>query len=273
MALAGILGIAFFLCLAFYLFLIAPRFARRKKWPSGFFQHDFAHRGLHGGDIPENSLAAFELAANKGYGIELDVQLTRDGELVVHHDPTLKRTCGLDRAISEMSAGEIKGCFLGESGETVPTFQETLACVHGRVPLIVELKTAGKRNAELARKTYDALCSYGGKWVVESFDPRLLHWFRKNAPQVIRGQLAYDPRLGGPPGNGVGYWFLANLLMNCLSRPDFIAYCHETDRNLSFRIMRRMYHPVLVAWTVRSAEQYRRLQGRYDLQIFEGFEP
>ena len=271
MAVAGIVGMGALLCLALWVYLTAPRI--RRKWPDGILSCAFAHRGLHGGGIPENSLPAFELAAQKGYGIELDVRLTRDGCLAVHHDPTLKRTCGLDRAISGMRLEEIKACVLGSSGETVPTFQEALACVRGRAPLIVELKTAGKRNAELARKTYDALCSYGGKWVVESFDPRLMRWFRKNAPQAIRGQLAYDPRLGGPPGKGVGYWFLANLLMNCLSRPDFIAYCHETDRNLSFRMVRKLFHPVLVAWTVQSTEQYQKLQSRYDIQIFEGFEP
>ena len=270
---AGVLGAGLLLCLAFYLFLIAPRFPRRAQWPAAFFRYDFAHRGLHGDGIPENSLAAFDLAAEKGYGIELDVRLAKDGGLVVHHDPTLKRTCGVDRGISEMSVGEISGYPLGNSKEHIPSFQEALDCVRGRVPLIVELKTAGKRNAELAQKTYALLRAYGGDWIVESFDPRLMRWFRKHAPQAIRGQLAYDPRLGGPPGKGSLYWLGANLLMNWISRPDFVAYCHETDRNLSFRIVRKVFHPVLAAWTVRSAEQYQRLQGRYDIQIFEGFEP
>ena len=267
------LGIGFFLCLALYLFLTAPRFPRRKQWPDGFFQRDFAHRGLHGAAVPENSLSAFELAARKGYGIELDVQMTSDGELVVHHDGSLLRTCGADRKISEMTAGEIKGYALFDTGETIPLFQEALDLVHGRVPLIVELKTAGKRNEAFAQETYQALRRYGGDWVVESFDPRLMRWFRKNAPEAIRGQLAYDPRLGGPPGKGIMFWCLANLLMNFLSRPDFIAYCHETDRNLSFRVIRKLFRPALAAWTVRDADTYQRLRKRYDLQIFEGFEP
>lgn len=262
-----------FLCLAFYLFLIAPRFPRREQWPAGFFQHDFAHRGLHGGSVPENSLTAFELAAQKGYGIELDVQLTLDGELAVHHDASLNRTCGADRKISEMTAGEIRRYSLGETGEAIPFFHEALDRVHGRVPLIVELKTAGRRNEELARKAYDTLRQYQGDWVVESFDPRLMRWFRKNAPQAIRGQLAYDPRLGGPPGKGVGYMCLAYLLMNFLSRPDFVAYCHETDRNLSFRLARKIFRPVLVAWTVKDRTVCGQLRNQYDLQIFEGFEP
>lgn len=269
----AVLGMGLSLCLALYLFLIAPRFPRRKQWPADFFRYDYAHRGLHGSGVPENSLVAFALAAEKGYGIELDVHLTLDGELVVHHDASLLRTCGVDRRISDMTMGEIRQCSLGDSSEHVPSFQEALDCVHGRVPLIVELKTAEKRNAELAQKVFEQLTKAGGDWVVESFDPRLMRWFRRHAPQVIRGQLAFDPRLGGPTGSGFGYWCLANLLMNCISRPDFVAYCHETDRNLSFSLVRTVFRPVLAAWTVQSQETCQRLRGRYDLQIFEGFEP
>ena len=269
----GVLGMGLLLCLALYLFLIAPRFPRRKQWPASFFRYDYAHRGLHGNGVPENSLSAFALAAEKGYGIELDVHLTLDGELAVHHDASLLRTCGVDRRISQMTLGEIKGFTLDNSGETIPSFQETLECVRGRVPLIVELKTAGKRNAEFAQKVFEQLSKYGSDWVVESFDPRLMHWFRRNAPQVIRGQLAFDPRLGGPPGSGIGSWFLSNLFMNCISRPDFVAYCHETDRNISFRFVRLLFRPVLIAWTVKNRETCRRLRKQYDLQIFEGFEP
>ena len=270
---AGMICAVFLSVLALYLFLIAPRIPRREKWSAAFFRYDFAHRGLYRGIVPENSLRAFELAAEKDYGIELDVRLTQDGCLAVHHDSSLKRSCGIDLKISETNMGEIRPHLLGRSNESVPTLQEALDCIHGRVPLIVELKTAGKRNKELAQKTYDQLRQYGGDWIVESFDPRLVRWFRVNAPQVIRGQLAYDPRLGGEPGKGLKYWFGANLLMNWISRPDFVAYCHETDRNLSFRILRWVFRPVLAAWTVRSPETLRQLRNQYDLQIFEGFEP
>ena len=268
-----VLGIGLVLCLALYLFLIAPRFPRRKQWPASVFRYDYAHRGLHGNGIPENSLSAFALAAEKGYGVELDVHLTLDGELAVHHDASLLRTCGVDRKISGMTMGEIRRYSLGDSGERIPTLREALNCIHGRVPMIVELKTAGKRNAELAQKVYGQLTESGGDWVVESFDPRLMHWFRRHAPQVIRGQLAFDPHLGGPPGSGIGYWFLSNLFMNCISRPDFVAYCHETDRNFSFRFVRLLFRPVLIAWTVKNRETCQRLRKQYDLQIFEGFEP
>ena len=188
-----------------YLFLIAPNILSRKMAFRPLTDYDYAHRGLHGNGIPENSLSAFALAAEKGYGVELDVHLTLDGELAVHHDASLLCTCGVDRKISGMTMGEIRRYSLGDSGERIPTLREALNCIHGRVPMIVELKTAGKRNAELAQKVYGQLTESGGDWVAESFDPRLMHWFRRHAPQVIRGQLAFDPHLGGPPGSGIGY--------------------------------------------------------------------
>lgn len=267
----GITAVLLFMALV--VFLSAPGISRRAKWPAGFFRHDFAHRGLHGGSVPENSLSAFRRAAGKGYGIELDVQLTRDGEPVVHHDPSLLRTCGADVLIRDILLSQLKQYRLGDSGETVPTFQETLNCVAGRAPLIVELKPMGRRNGELAQKALDCLSAYSGSWVVESFDPRLMRWFRLHAPQAIRGQLAYDPRLGGLPNHGIISWLGARLLMNFLSRPDFLAYQHESEKNLSFRLVRALFKPVTVAWTVKTEETCQRLRGSYDLQIFEGFEP
>ncbi len=253
-----------------YLFFIAP--AIRRKSPPAWFRGYFAHRGLHGGSVPENSLQAFRLAAEKGYGIELDVQLTRDGRLAVHHDPSLLRTCGQDRLISRMTLREIQSFPLGNTGGTVPSLEEALSAVDGRVPLIVEIKTAGARNAELAQKADRLLRAYGGPYCVESFDPRVLRWFRKHAPEVFRGQLAFDPAARREK-RGALVRLGAHLLMNCLSRPDFVAYDHETDRNFSFRMMRCLFHPPLAAWTVRSEARAAALKGRYDVQIFEGFLP
>ena len=254
-----------------YLFLIAPKIRRRGGTPA-WFRGYFAHRGLHGGSIPENSLPAFALAAEGGWGIELDVHLTRDGRLVVHHDESLLRTCGVDRLIRDMTLAEISRCRLMGTDNAPPALEAVLSAVGGSAPLIVEIKTAGKRNAELARKVYEALSAYSGPWCVESFDPRLLRWFRKHAPAVFRGQLAYDPaRLGEK--KGVAYALGAHLLMNCISRPDFVAYGHETDANPSFRLMRCLFHPPLAAWTVRSDTASKALEGRYDAQIFEGFLP
>ena len=175
-----------------YVFLLIPRLPRRDM--SALTKVDYAHRGLWNAQRPENSLSAFRSAVDAGYGIELDVHRTKDGVLVVHHDDNLKRVCGVDRRIAQSTLAEVRACHLSGTDEVVPTFDEVLTAVGGRVPLIVELKV---------EQNVDSLCSavrermqhYNGLWCMESFDPRAVQWFRKNAPEIIRGQLAFG--LGG----------------------------------------------------------------------------
>jgi len=256
-----------------YLFLVAPKWRGKRKRMQALLGRAYAHRGLHGGEVPENSLTAFRLAAEKGYGIELDVHMTADGSLAVHHDDSLLRMCGVDRLIRETPMKEISALRLKDSNETVPTLEGALAVIGGRVPLIVELKSSPDRKS-LAEKVSRVMRNYPGIWCMESFDPRLVMWFRRHDRQVPRGQLACDlARLPGNQRKGFQYWAAARLLMNFLSRPDFVAYGFESDRNLSFRMMRALFHPVLAAWTVRSQADFDRLKARYDLQIFESFLP
>ena len=163
-----ITAILIFLLLAVgYISLILPRLVDRADM-SGL-DVDYAHRGLHGGDVPENSLAAFEKAAEKRYGIELDVQLTKDGVPVVFHDDSLLRVCGVDRLLRDCELSELRQFRLsGSEKETIPTFAEVLELVDGRVPLLVELKTG---SAGLVRAVVPMLDEYNGSFCVESFDP------------------------------------------------------------------------------------------------------
>ena len=271
MELAGWLILPLILLAGMYLYLIAPNLKRRRQ-PPPWFRGYIAHRGLHGAGAPENTVRAFQRAAERGFGVELDVRLTLDGKLAVHHDDSLLRTCQTDRAISAMTMDELKTFRLLNSDESIPSFEEVIEAVGGRIPMIVELKTAGKRNDELAEKVYRLIGPLADSVCVESFDPRLMRWYRLHAPEMFRGQLAYDPRRKGERGSLLDRAG-AHLLCNCLSRPDFVAYDHETDRNPSFRLMRRLFHPPLAAWTVRSEEQSKMLLNRYDVQIFEGFLP
>jgi len=256
-----------------YLFLIAPGRKRKAAWPSGMFDVPYAHRGLHGEGVPENSLPAFAAAAAMGYGIEMDVHLTGDGCLVIHHDSSLKTSCGADVIIEKTPLAQLRQYRLFGTEETIPTLEEALERIGGHTPLIVEMKTAGKRNGELARKTLEVLRGAGGLWCVESFDPRLMAFVRRHAPDVIRGQLAFDPWKGNWPQRGAKYFCGAHMLSNFLSRPDFIAYDYETDRNFTFRLIRTLFRPVTAAWTVRSKEAWLEQRNRYDLLIFEGFRP
>ena len=205
--------------------LLAPgQTPESKKTP--FVGRNFAHRGLHSEDqsVPENSLRAFALAAEAGYGMELDVQLSRDGQVVVFHDDTLNRVCGIDKRVDELDYDELKTLPLYGTEERIPLFSEVLALVDGRTPLIVELKT-GPRNKELCEKTWALLRKYPGAYCIESFHPLIVAWFRFHAPTVLRGQLAQLPeeyvRAGHKMTEGI---LLGNTLLNVAARPQFIAY-------------------------------------------------
>jgi len=190
-----------------------------------FYGRNFAHRGLHKPDksIPENSLPAFEAAARLGYGVELDVHITKDGRLAVFHDDELSRACGVKGRISGMSWEQLRHLRLFGTEHQIPLLSEVLETIGGRVPAIVELKRGGN-NRELCEKTYELLKGYKGDFCVESFDPRIVRWFRRNAPKVLRGQLAYHPSdMAGDAGK-LKAFLVGNLLTNFITRPHFIAY-------------------------------------------------
>lgn len=252
--------------LAMPFFLIAPyKASEEKKAP--FIRRNFAHRGLHTEDksIPENSLAAFEAAAVRGYGIELDVQLSKDGQVVVFHDDTLNRVCGVDARVDEMTYEELQTLRLCETEYTIPLFSEVLACVDGRGPLIVELKT-GKRNRELCEKTYALLKAYAGDYCIESFHPAMVAWFRFHAREVLRGQLA-GPALERFNGKNTIMHIAGNCMLNFIGRPQFIAYCIG-EKSFWVRMAEKM-GAMRVAWTSHDPKNE---QGN-DAVIFEFYQP
>ena len=260
-----------------YAELIRPNLPKRDITP--LLGVDYAHRGLWNtnepgeDNRPENSLAGFRAAVEKGYGIELDVHRTRDGALVVHHDDSLKRLTGKDIRIAKSTLKEIRACKL-PNGESVPTFDEVLKTVAGRVPLIVEVKVEDGNHDLLSRAVNDRMQRYDGPWCMESFDPRAVKWFRLNSPEVIRGQLAFD---AAGKGKNFKEWtrnlYIASMLQNFLSRPDFIAFDAKSVKwhSLSIHLLRLM-KPWFVAWTVRSQDDMDKLRSKWDLQIFEKFE-
>ena len=187
MSLAILMGVT---ALSILVAMAAPGIAtKRQKAP--FLGVNFAHRGLHTRDkiIPENSLAAFREAAEAGYGVELDVQLSKDGYVVVFHDDDLKRVCNIDKRVDEVNYSELREISLCGTKETIPLFTDVLDTIDGRGPIICELKT-GKRNKELCRKTYEIIQNYQGDICIESFDPTIVAWFRFHAKDLVRGQLA-----------------------------------------------------------------------------------
>lgn len=253
-----------------YLFLIAP--CLKKTDDAQLRGWLYAHRGLHDGNVQviENSMEAFRLAVEKGYGMELDVQLTRDHQLVVHHDGSLRRVCGVDKNLRDVDYADLP---LLPDGTKIPLFSEVLAMVDGRAPIIVEVKHYGGA-AKVAKAAHEALQGYRGAYCVESFDPTAMHYFRKNAPQILRGQLASGGEWDKQALNYPSYFALKHLLVNVLSRPHFVAYSVPQDRHLSMWLMKHVFRPHLACWTVRDQRVLdNALQEGYQYPIFELFTP
>ena len=256
--------------IALYLFLIAPAMTRPDD--SRLRGWLYAHRGLHDGNVnvPENSMKAFRLAVEKGYGMELDVQLTRDGQPVVFHDGSLKRVCGVDRLVRETDYADLP---VLPDGSRIPLLGEVLGMVDGRAPIIVEIKHYGGA-ARVAKAAHEILKGYKGAYCVESFDPTAMHWYRKNAKHIVRGQLASGGKWDKQALNLPSYIALKYLLVNVLSRPHFVAYSVPADRVSSMWLMKRVFKPLLACWTVRDQKtlDYAQKEG-YLYPIFELFTP
>lgn len=252
--------------LAFY--LLYPR--RKAVDFQPFIGWDYTHRGFHdnASSAPENSLSAIRLAVKKGYGIEFDIRLSKDGQLVVFHDETLNRTSGIDKKIENLTYTEISNYTLFSSKEKVPLLSQVLAEVDGCVPLIIELKSETMAVTDLCQRTMVELDRYEGPFMVESFNPLVVAYFRKLRPNYIRGQLSGN--LGGR--KGFYYSAVRHLLSNVLARPDFVAYDHHYKDNLCLKVMKSVFGIPLVCYTVKTPKEYEKNKVLFDLQIFEGFE-
>ena len=250
-------------------FLLAPAHASREQ-KAPFVDRNYAHRGLHKKDktVPENSLAAFRRAVKAGYGVEMDVHITADDQLVVFHDDTLKRMIpgAPEGRIETFTLAELKEFRLLKTEEQIPTFEEALAVLAGRVPLILEIKS-GPRNARLCALTAGVLAQYNGPVCIESFDPFILRWFKKNAPQYLRGQLAQRPEDYKESLPLAQARIVGNLFTNFAARPHFIAY-RIGDKPFTVRLCEAM-GAMKAGWTSREWKHEK----DYDMVIFEHYKP
>lgn len=267
-----ILGWIFVVMILLYLAMIRPRMFHRPK-RNDFKKWYYAHRGLHDNQsaAPENSLAAFRRAVDAGYGIELDVQLSRDRIPVVFHDYTLERACGVKGYVKDYTYEELQQFHLFQSEERIPGFEDVLKLVDGRVPLIVELKIEFK-DLSLCPIADRLLRRYKGMYCMESFNPLGLFWYRCHRKDVMRGQLS-DAFWQEGEYRGILYLLLQNLLTNFIGRPDFVAYHSKYPRTLSRKICCDVMGALGAAWTIKSQEELDRARKDFDLFIFEGFRP
>ena len=232
----------------------------------------YAHRGLYNnsGSAPENTMAAFNRAVKAGYGIELDVQLTKDGKVVVTHDFHLRRNCGVEGDVDQFTYQELQQFPVFHSEERIPLLEDVLKRIDGKVPLLVELKY--KEGSRICEKTSQLLDEYKGAYVIESFHPQVLLWYKKHSPQVVRGQLSMNyQKIQG--------WFkpqyllMRGLLLNFLTRPDFIAYQYLGIKKTCNQFWRKRLHCMMAAWTLCDQQAFDQAKPDFDLFIFEGFDP
>jgi len=266
-------ALALLVLLVFLLLIWMTMPGRRKCGLEKYKRVKFAHRGLHNKERAENSISAFRAAREAGFGIELDVRLSSDGELVVFHDPTLERVCGISGRVIDYTAQELSKMSLSGTEDGIPTFREVLALIDGAVPLLVEVKH-DLGEGGVAEKLAEVIKDYHGDYIVESFNPLALKKVRELMPEVPRGILSMRYSEEEKYRGKLLYFLLENMLLNFLMRPDFIAYEKTGHGNYFLRRIRRKLGTPLFAWTVRSEdEEAKTVSDGFDSIIFENYVP
>ena len=265
-ALGGLIAILFIL----YLYAIKTR--NGNKDVAKFLNYKYAHRGFHGEGAEENSFTAYERAIERGYGIEIDIRFSKDGELVVFHDETLKRVCGVDKKVSDLTVSQLKEMKLGATEDTIPTFAELLQFIDGRAPLLIEIKQ-DVGEADVASAAVKVLKDYKGDYLIQSFNPKAVAVFKKEMPHVVRGILS-DNFFKDKDRRTPLYFFLKNLMLNFLCRPDFVSFNHwEWKNSVTLRFVKKFYGATLFAWTLRTAEEEKNAASLgFKGMIFENYE-
>jgi glycerophosphoryl diester phosphodiesterase len=238
-------------------------------------EHPVAHRGLHGNGLIENTLGAARAAAEAGFAIEIDIQLTADNEIVVFHDDTLDRLTDATGPLNARTLAELKQLTIRGSNERIPTLQELLDTVHGRTPLVIELKSDWNGSERLAMRTAEIVQGYEGPVAGMSFDPQVVMALRKHAPGLPRGIVAeryYDDPEWAPLGTKRKFLF-GNLLHIHRTKPHFVAYYVRDLPALAPLIARYILGMKLLTWTVRTDAERAKARRWANQMIFEGFRP
>lgn len=228
----------------------------------------FAHRGLYNEVIPENSMGSFRNAIKYGYGIELDVQYTKDKKIVVFHDNELYRMTGYKGKVYDLTYLEINKLTLLNTNERIPLFKDVLNLINERVPLLVEIKKS-KEYINLSEDVYNTLKDYKGKYAIQSFDPRVISWYKQHVDKVIRGQLSFNFR------DTCFKWYekiaLKDMIFNFYSKPDYICYGLRGINSLQIKFLRKK--KPIISWTIKNKNEMEFADKYSDNIIFEGFMP
>lgn len=265
--LSSLLGLLILLALLYLLLFIRPA---GKKPQNEALLCDYAHRGLHDGNTagtPENSLVAFELACREGYGIELDVQLSKDGEVMVFHDYTLVRMTGVEKKLCDLTAEELQQLSLAGTDQNIPTFTQVLSLINGRVPILVELK-GENFDTSLCPKVAALLSAYKGDYCIESFNPLLIKDIKKYLPDSYRG-LLYTNACRDKKKATVINVAVSLMLLNFLAKPNFIAFNQIDRKSIPVKLTTGFYRAPKFVWTVRSLQDLETAHQFGEHPIFE----
>lgn len=261
----------FVLLLCIYILGTLPRFTRKKETKT-FCHCLFAHRGLFTPDQlhPRKFYESFSGGSTHGYGIELDIQRTKDNQIVVFHDHTLSRMCGIDLPVCELTYKELQKLTLMNSTEKIPLFQDVLDLVNGQVPLLIEIKLPTVKTLT-CRLADELLQNYSGKYCIESFNPLALRWYKKNRKEIIRGQLSAN--LTRPVAEG-GYFlsFLVKyLLLNFLGNLILFLTVIKTDIISAFFCRNIFTKPLFLRGRYVLLWSLKKQKDCFDSIIFDSF--
>jgi glycerophosphoryl diester phosphodiesterase len=229
-------------------------------------QWRYAHRGLHGAGVPENSPAAFAAAIARGMGIECDIQRSADGQAMVFHDDELDRLTAETGPVAQRSAEALGKIALAGAADTIPSLRQMLNLAGGKVPLLIEIKSnrdAGRRVGATCLAVRRALEGYTGRHAIMSFDPRVVRWFAEYSPLTPRGLVVTEEDDRALPGRFRRHLWLWH------ARPHFLAY-DIRDLPSRFAQAQRNRGLPLLTWTVRSPELAERAAEHADAPIAEG---
>lgn len=226
----------------------------------------FAHRGLHGGKIVENSRAAFEAAIRAGHGIETDVQVSKDGIAMAFHDYELDRLTKKSGPVIEKTAKKLKRTKLTGTDETIPTLKQALKFVGGRTPVLIEIKAKNRKVKRLCKSVAEALDGYAGEAAVMSFNPEAIAWFAARHPGIVRGLVVTEhdevtaiDRIKGAAQRSLSVF---------RASPDFLAY-DIRDLPSAFAASLRVKGLPVLTWTVRSGGERACAADHADQIIYE----
>jgi glycerophosphoryl diester phosphodiesterase len=230
-----------------------------------------AHRGLHQKDlsVPENTISAFRLAIEQGYSIEFDINILKDGHVVVFHDHNLKRCFGIDKSLDQLTYEDIKDLTY-KSGDHIPLLSEVLTFIDGRANLLIELKPQGDV-AKLCEAFIKIIDHYKGTFAVFSFHPMVVYYFKKHRPHIIRGQISEYFKDNFEMSKFMKF-LMKRLAFNLFTRPDFVSYgIYDMPNKYLDKYKKRGL--TIISYAAKSQKEFDFVKTFYDNVVFEYFIP